>query len=83
MTRRAYLFSQIAFTILVSSIAFPAYATVNTGESVTAPEGKETTLSDGTRILVDGTIVRPDGTKMLPNGDVVLPDGTVLKAQTQ
>lgn len=83
MNRRAYLFSQIAFMLVFNLIALPAYATINTGQSVTAPEGKETTLSDGTRILVDGTIVRPDGTKMLPNGDVVLPDGTVLKVQTQ
>ena len=80
MTRKADLVSYLA--LLISSIACPAYAMTNVGESVTVPQGEEIVLSDGTKILVDGTIVRPDGTRILPTGDVVLPNGTVIQAQT-
>ena len=71
-------FGFIALVVLCSAAKVRAE---NTGETAVAPQGQEVTLSDGTKILLDGTILRTDGTKLLPNGDVVLADGTILKAQ--
>jgi archaellum component FlaF (FlaF/FlaG flagellin family) len=68
-------------TVLINVTNMYAKAAENSGQIITAPSGKETTLPDGTKILVDGTIVHPNGTKVLPNGNMVLPDGTVIKPE--
>lgn len=67
--------------VLINIPTVCAQAAEDSGQTIVAPSGKETTLSDGTKILVDGTIVHPNGTKILPNGNMVLPDGTVIKPQ--
>jgi archaellum component FlaF (FlaF/FlaG flagellin family) len=67
--------------VLINVSTLYAKAAENSGQTNTAPAGKETILPDGTKILVDGTIVHPNGTKVLPNGNMILPDGTVIKPQ--
>ncbi len=71
----------ILSTLLITLSSLPVKSAENSGQAVVASTGKDTVLTDGTKILADGTVVSPNGTKRLPNGDVVLPDGTVLKPQ--
>lgn len=81
MKRNLAVSLSLLCAVLISVPSMYAKAAENSGQTITAPAGKEITLPDGTKILVDGTIVHTNGTKVLPNGNMILPDGTVIKPQ--